>query len=102
MKQMDAAGGIANENILLHLRAARAVVDNLNTTAAAIEEFHEPLGIESGREELDVTPWSEALRDPQQLKRAGAEAGKAAVVAGAVVGIGLRAVGASNGPTGKA
>jgi hypothetical protein len=102
MKRMDAAGGIANENILLHVRAARAVVDNLNATAAAIEEFHEPLGIESGREELDVTRWSEALRDPQQLKRAGAEAGKAAVVAGAVVGIGLRAVGARNGPIGKA
>jgi hypothetical protein len=102
MKQMDAAGGIANENILLHVRAARAVVDNLNTTAAAIEEFHEPLGIESGREKLDITPWSEALRDPQQLKRAGAEAGKAAVVAGAVVGTALRVVGARNGPTGKA
>lgn len=102
MKQLDAAGGIVNESILLHVRAARAVVDNLNTTAAAIEEFHEPLGIESGREELDVVPWSEAIRDPQQLKRAGAEAGKAAVVTGAVVGIGLRVVGARNGSTGKA
>lgn len=102
MKKLDAAGGIANENILLHAKAARAVVDNLNTTAAAIEEFHEPLGIKSGREELDVVPWSEAIRNPQQLKRAGAEAGKAAVVAGAVVGIGLRAVGARNGSAGKA
>lgn len=100
MEQMDAAGNIANDSILLHMRAARAVVDNLNTTAAAIEEFHKPLGIESVREELEVTPWSEALRDPQQLKRAGTEAGKVAVVASAFVGIGIKAVSGRDSPGG--
>ena len=56
MVQMDAAGGIANENILLHGRAARSVVNSLNATAATIHDFHAPLGIESSRQALEVTP----------------------------------------------
>jgi hypothetical protein len=102
MKQMDTAGEIANENILLHVRAARAVVDSLNTTAATIDDFHSPLGIEASREALEVTPWNEALRDPQQLKRAGAEAGGKALAGGVLIGVGLKVVGARNGSNGKA
>ncbi len=85
MDRMDRAGGIANENILLHARAARSVVDSLNSTADLVDEFHAPLGIDSTREVLHATPWREALRDPEQLKTAGAEAGQKAVAAGTVV-----------------
>ena len=56
MAQMDAAGGIANENILLHARAARSVIDSLNSTAAIVDDFHVPLGIGSGREALSPVP----------------------------------------------
>ena len=80
MAQMDAAGGIANENILLHARAARSVIDSLNSTAAVVDDFHSPLGIESTRDLLNVTRWREALKDPKQLATAGKEAGQKAVI----------------------
>lgn len=86
MAQMDAAGGIANENVILHARAARSVIDSLNSTAALVDEFHTPLGIESSRDELSRVPWREAVRDRDQLKTAGQEAAK-----GAMVGIGAAA-----------
>ena len=82
MVQMDAAGGIANENVILHARAARSVIDSLNSTAALVDEFHVPLGIGSGREALSRVPWREALRDPDQLWTAGKEVGP---IAGSVV-----------------
>jgi cell division protein ZapA (FtsZ GTPase activity inhibitor) len=86
MTQMDSAGGIANENILLHARAARSVIDSLNSTAAAVDDFHGPLGIESTRDSLSATPWREALRDPQQRLTAGKEAGRNALIGVAAVG----------------
>ncbi|GAA2183627.1 hypothetical protein GCM10009785_28000 [Brooklawnia cerclae] len=94
MAQMDAAGGIANENILLHARAARSVIDSLNSTAAIVDDFYSPLGIESTRDVLTATPWREAFRDPQQRRTAGKEVGQKALVgAGFVVGaIGLTAL----------
>jgi len=93
MEQMDAAGGIANANILLHARAARSVIDSLNSTAALVENFHAPLGIESRRDALSATRWSEALRDPEQLKKAGAEVGqKAALVGGGAAALAVGAV----------
>jgi hypothetical protein len=85
MSRLDAAGGIANDNILLHARAARSVIDSLNATAEIVDDFHAPLGIESDRSPLDAIPWREAVRDPQQLRTAGKEAGQKALVAGATV-----------------
>lgn len=87
MAQMDAAGAIANENVILHARAARSVIDSLNSTSALVDEFHAPLGIESSREALSRVPWREAVRDGDQLKTAGQEAAK-----DAAVGIGTAAV----------
>lgn len=101
MAQLDAAGGIANENILLHARAARSVIDSLNSAAASVNDFHVPLGIESTRDELSTTPWREALNDPQQRKTAGKEVGQKALVGAVVVGgVGLSVlqVVAKNGP----
>jgi hypothetical protein len=108
MEQMDVAGGIANANILLHAKAARSVIDNLNTTATNIYEFHAPLGIESSREPLSVTRWRGAFRDPKQLKRAGLEVGQKAVIGGtalaaavalAAAGAGARNEGTEHGDT---
>jgi hypothetical protein len=99
MKQMDAAGGIANANILLHARAARSVIDSLNSTAMIVDDFHAPLGIASSRDALSATRWREALHDPQQLKKAGVEAAqKAAVVGGAVAALALVTVGTKKFP----
>lgn len=101
MEHMDAAGGIAKGNILLHARAARSVVDSLNSTAALIDDFQAPLGIESSRQVLGTIRWREALREPEQLKSAGAEVGqKAALAGGAVAVVALGAVGRKNLPKG--
>jgi hypothetical protein len=98
MDRMDAAGGTVNANVLLHLSAARSVVDALNATGTVVEDFHVPLGIETDRAALGLPRWREAVRDPQQLKTAGTEVAKgAAVVGGAAATIvaGLAAKNAS-------
>ncbi|MDO9455257.1 hypothetical protein [Nocardioides sp.] len=83
MSRMDTAAGIANDNMLLHSRAARAVIKSLNATAVIIDEFHAPLSIESDRNSVEPIAWRQALRDPQHLRTAGKEAGqKVAVGAG--------------------
>jgi hypothetical protein len=82
MGRLDAAGDIARESMLLHAKAARAVVDSLNSTGMLVDEFHSPLGIESGRKVLSSPSWREALRDPQQRKVAGVEIGQKAAIAG--------------------
>ena len=105
MAQMDAAGGIANENILLHARAARSVIDSLNSTAATLDDFHTPLGIESTRDALSATPWREAFSDSKQRRTAGKEVGQKALIgAGAVGAVGLYVlkVVVKNGPKPRA
>ena len=86
MNQMDAAGGIANENVLIHRRSARSVIDRLNSTAEIVDDFHTPLGIESSRVAVSSIPWREALRNPEQIKTAGKEVGKKGVVTAVGVG----------------
>lgn len=87
MDQLTAAGGIADENVLLHARAANSVFLSLNSIGTSLEEFHAPLGIAGTcRAELSPTPWRAALRDPRQLRTAGSEVGqKAAIVGGGVI-----------------
>ncbi len=97
MAQMDAAGGIANENILLHARAARAVIGSLNSTAAIVDDFHAPLGIESTRDALGTTPWRDAFRDQRQRRTAGKEVGQKALIAVGTVTAFALAVVAKNG-----
>lgn len=93
--QMDAAGGIANENILLHAGAAKAVIGSLNATAASLDEFHGPLGIESSREVLTATTRRDAIRDPKQRVAASKEIGQKALIGVGAVGVlALTAVGA--------
>ncbi len=73
--RMRRAGAIANSNVLLHLPAARSVVDSFNSTAEIVSEFHAPLGIEDERGSMVPTRWMDALNDPGQLKTAGVEVG---------------------------
>jgi hypothetical protein len=92
MDQLTAAGGAANENVLLHARAATSVFGSLNAIGTSIDEFHGPLSIATAkREVLGATPWRAALRDPQQLKTAGTEVGQKALLVGG--GIAVLAVG---------
>lgn len=103
MEQMDAAGGTANANIRLHARTARSIIDSLNATSMTIDEFHEPLGIETARETLSITPSSEAVRNPHQLRKARTEVGQmAALAGGTVVVLAVGVAGAKNLPQGKA
>ncbi|MFI2644390.1 hypothetical protein [Streptomyces sp. NPDC018610] len=83
LQQMNAAGGIVNANIVLHARAARAVIESLNSTAAIVEDFHASLGFQFSRGSLSMIPWGDAIRDPRQLKRAGIEVSQKAVAGGA-------------------
>jgi hypothetical protein len=90
MAQMDAAGDIANGNVLLHARAARSVIDSLNVTASNVNDFHTPLGITSTRAVLVATPWREAISDSTQRRTAGKELGQKALIgAGAISAVGL-------------
>lgn len=84
MGRMDAAGGIADSNVILHVRAARTVVDSINSASVIVDDFHLPFGIESGRTAMGGTRWRDALRDPAQLKTAGSEAGRKALVGAGV------------------
>ncbi len=92
MDQLVVAGGIANENVLLHARAANSVFGSLNSIGTSIDEFHAPLNIAAeSHDALSATPWRAAVRDPRQLKTAGTEVSRKAVVVGG--GIMLLAVG---------
>lgn len=86
MDRMDAVAGVANSNVLLHVWAARAVVDSINYVATTVDDFHFPFGIDSDRDSLDATRWRDAARDPKQLKNAGMEAGRKALKGVAIVG----------------
>ncbi|MFJ3209174.1 hypothetical protein [Streptomyces flaveolus] len=95
MARMDAAAGTANSNVLLHLPAHRTLVGSINHVGSAVDEFHRPLGIESGRRSLEAKRWWDAARDPMQLKNAAAEAGRVAAVGVGVAVMGVAGVWAS-------
>lgn len=79
MGRMNEAAEVAEANILLHASAARALVDSLNATAEAVNEFHVPLGIEAESGEISLTPWRKALRDPGKRSVAAKEVGQKTV-----------------------
>lgn len=86
LDSLNKAGDIAAANILLHARAAQKTAAAINDLSAMIDNFYAPLGIETDRNVLTLTPWQAALRDREQLKTAGKEAGQKALVAGTAVG----------------
>lgn len=89
LARMDLAAATANEHVLLHLPAHRALVGTVNHVGVAVEAFHRPLGIEASWDLLQPTRWWDAAHDPKQLKNAGTEAGRNAV--GVIVGAGVAA-----------
>jgi len=84
--RMNQAGATADANVLLHLPAARSVVDSLNSTTVVVNEFYAPLGIQAEGGPMVATRWAEALRDPGKLKTACVEAGTNIVKVGVGVG----------------
>lgn len=89
LTRLDDVGGVAQSKLVLHSRAARTVVNSINTVGGSIEEFHVPFAIEAPRQALTNTPWADAVRDAQQLRTAAAEAApKVGAVVGAVAAVG--------------
>ncbi|MBR7826643.1 hypothetical protein KDK95_10030 [Actinospica sp. MGRD01-02] len=84
MARMDSAAGPASSHVLLHLSAHRAAVGSINQLRVAVDDFHRPLGVESGRKAMEPRGWWDAAQDPMQWKTAGVEAGRVAVAVGAV------------------
>jgi hypothetical protein len=68
--RMDAAVGRANSKVLFNPKQSPAVVRSSNHVAAGIHEFHELLGIESGRESSEARRWSEAAAERWDSARA--------------------------------
>jgi hypothetical protein len=63
LARADAAAGAANAKVLLHPAASRAVVRSSDHVAAAVDEFHGPLGIEHGRQPLQARRWVDAAAE---------------------------------------
>ena len=73
--RMNAAVGVANSKVLFNPKQSPAVVKSSNHVAAGVHEFHELLGIESGREPSEARRWREAAAERWDKARAtGAEA----------------------------
>src|SRR4051812_22163098 len=68
--RMDAAVGRANSKVLFNPKQSPAVVKSSNHVAAGVHEFHELLGIESGRESSEPRRWSEAAAERWNSARA--------------------------------
>jgi len=73
--RMDAAVGRANSKVLFNPKQSPAVVKSSNHVAAGVHEFHELLGIESGRESSEARRWSEAAAERWDSARATGAAG---------------------------
>lgn len=86
VRRLDDAGAIANSNVLLHVQAARSVIESVNSAAVNLGGFHAPLGMESRSGLMEPIRWRDALRDRRQLKNAGREAGQKALTALLVAG----------------
>jgi len=72
--RMKAAVGMANSKVLFNPKQSPAVVKSSNHVAAGVHEFHELLGIESGRESSEARLWREAAAERWDEARAtGAE-----------------------------
>lgn len=89
MSRLNSAARTTNLDVLLHAPEARAIVDAVNHVGAGIDEFHEPLGIDPTGNVIRATRLRDAVRDPEQWKDAGKEAGPAAAVGGAVGAVGV-------------
>ena len=86
MERMVTAAGTARLNILLHLPSAKGVVDAVQSVGAAVDDFHQPLGIEPTTIDVQPVRFCDALRDWKQWKAAGKEAGPKLAIGGLAIG----------------
>ena len=63
LARMNAAVGRANSKVLFNPKQSPAVVKSSNHVAAEVHEFHDLLGIESGRESSEARRWREAAAE---------------------------------------
>jgi hypothetical protein len=63
LARMDAAAGVANNQVLLHPAKAPAVVQSSNHVSAAVVEFHSRLGIKGDRQSAQARRWADAAKD---------------------------------------
>lgn len=61
--RMNAAVAKANSKVLFNPKQSPAVVASTNDVAADVSEFHDLLGIESGRESSEAKRWREAVAE---------------------------------------
>ena len=68
--RMNAAVAKANSKVLFNPKQSPAVVESSNSVAADVLEFHDLLGIESGRESSEAKRWIEAAGERWDKARA--------------------------------
>lgn len=68
--RMNAAVGMANSKVLFNPMQSPAVVKSSNHVVAGVHEFHDLLGIESGRKSSEARRWSEAAAERLDKARA--------------------------------
>lgn len=68
--RMNAAVGMANSKVLFNPKQSPAVVKSSNHVVVGVYEFHDLLGIESGRESSEARRWSEAATERWDKARA--------------------------------
>ena len=61
--RMNAAAGTANTKVLLHPTKSPAVVQSSNHVATGVHEFHDRLGILSGRQSAEARRWVDAAEE---------------------------------------
>ncbi|MGE3194781.1 MAG: hypothetical protein AB7K08_15080 [Microbacteriaceae bacterium] len=86
MERMVTAAGTARHNLQLHIPSAKGVVDAVQSVGAAVDDFHQPLGIEPTTTDIQPVRFRDALRDWKQWKAAGKEAGPKLAIGGLVIG----------------
>lgn len=68
--RMNVAVGMANSKVLFNPKQSPAVVKSSNRVVVEVHEFHDLLGIESGRESSEARRWSEAAAERWNKARA--------------------------------
>jgi hypothetical protein len=63
LARMNAAAATANTKVLLHPTTSPAVVQSSNHVVTAVHDFHERLGIESGRQSSETRQWVNAAAE---------------------------------------
>ncbi|QTG82590.1 hypothetical protein [Arthrobacter crystallopoietes] len=80
LARIDAAAKWANTKVLLHPNSSRSIVHSSNYVATGVIDFHERLGIETGRESLEAQRWRDAVVGAKdKMLETGAEGVGAAV-----------------------